>query len=85
MRGVRPCGKFSSCRGLNKSKSAGWMLWTAGGRMHLRRGDEAVTVSGGEPTTRMQARETKASATGRRWEIPGRIGRDFRAVSTSRR
>jgi hypothetical protein len=48
-----------------------------GRELHLLYGDEPVTVSAGEITTRMQAYETKIFSTSRRFEAQRREGRDF--------
>ncbi len=48
-----------------------------GRELHLLYGDEPLSVTAGEITTRMQAFETKVFSTSLRFETPARDGRDF--------
>lgn len=45
--------------------------------LHLLYGDESITVTAGEITTRMQGYETKVFSTSRRFEASQREGREF--------
>ena len=48
-----------------------------GRRLFLLYGDEETTISHGELLTRMLPYEVKVFATGRKWEVKDRVGREY--------